>query len=390
MSPAKVLQVAAVDTTIRFLLLPLIDGLQDDGYEVHIACSPGKHLEVLREGRYRVHPIPIARRIRPFSNLRSLYRLFRLMRRERFTVVHVHTPVAAALGRVAAKLARVPVIVYTAHGFYFHELTSPRTRRVHVWAEKLLGRSCTDALLTQSAEDRATAIQESLVREDRVFWISNGVKLDSFAVSPPPGLRAELGLLPENRVVGFIGRLVSEKGVEELLEAMAEVVERVPKAALVIVGDTLTSDRDRRATERMRVALQRNHLETAVKLLGFREDIPQLLAIMDLVVLPSHREGMPRTILEAMASGKPVVATNIRGCREEVIHGVTGLLTPVRDPRALAEAIVYILGDEERASRMGEAGRRRARAEFSERAVVERQVEIYRQLLLLTPRAASE
>ncbi|MCR4404989.1 MAG: glycosyltransferase family 4 protein [Candidatus Acetothermia bacterium] len=377
----KVLQSAAVDVTIKFLLLPLIDRLIQEGYEVHIACSPGRHLRELAELGYTVHPITIARRISPLSNLKSLWQLYRLMRRERFDIVHVHTPVAAVLGRVAAKLARVPIIIYTAHGFYFHELMAPWKRRLIIWVERLLGRYCTDMLFTQSGEDRGTAIKERIATEERAIWIGNGVDTQAFTISPKPSLRTELGLDPEDKVIGFIGRLVGEKGVEELLEALGQVIEEIPRAKLLVVGDTLESDRDRRATERLQQLIRRNNLEDRIKFTGFREDIPGLLSIMDLFVLPSHREGMPRTILEAMAAGKPVVTTNIRGCREEVVGGVTGLLVPVKDPEALAQAIIRVLSDENLARRMGQAGRKRAVEEFDERFVLERQIKVYQRLV---------
>jgi len=377
----KVLQVAAVDVTIKFLLLPLIDRLLEEGYEVHIACSPGKHLEGLGKQGYRIHPLKIARKISPLSNLKSLWRLYRLMRRERFDIVHVHTPVASVLGRIAAKLARVPVIIYTAHGFYFHELMAPWKRRLIIWIESLLGKCCTDMLFTVSAEDQEMAIKEGIAHEDRAIWIGNGVDIEAFKVEPNPKLRAELGLSPDDKVIGFIGRLVREKGVEELFEAMGQVIKEIPETKLLVVGETLESDRDQRMTQRLQELMQRNNLGEAITFAGFREDIPELLAIMNLFVLPSHREGMPQTILEAMAAGKPVVATNIRGCREEVVDGVTGLLVPIGDSAALAEAILKILSDEDLARRMGDNGQKRAEEEFDEKIVLDRQSEVYNRLL---------
>lgn len=377
----KVLQLAAVDGTVKFLLLPLIDCLIEEDYEVHIACSPGQHLRELEDQGYSVHSIPIARRISPFSNLSSLWRLYRLIRCERFDIVHVHTPVAAVLGRVAAKLARVPVIIYTAHGFYFHELMAPWKRRLIIWVEKVLGRCCTDMLFTQSSEDRETAIRAGIANERKIIWIGNGVDAGGFVVESDPAVRAELGLSPNDKIVGFVGRLVREKGVEELLKAMGQVIEAIPEAKLLIVGDTLASDRDRRTTERLQKLIQRNNLEAVIKFTGFREDIPELLTIMDLFVLPSHREGMPRSILEAMAAGKPVVATNIRGCREEVVHGETGYLVPVRDPDKLAEAIIGILSDRMLSERMGKAGRQRAIEFFDEAQILEKQLAVYQKLI---------
>ena len=379
--PVKVLQLAAVDVTVKFLLLPLIDRLLAEGYEVHIACSPGRYLQELAEREYAIHPIAISRRVSPFSNLRLLWHLYRLMLQERFDVVQVHTPVAAALGRIAAKLTRVPIIIYTAHGFFFHELMPCWKRRVIIWIERWLGQWCTNMLLSQSADDVQTAVRERIMPKEKVVWIGNGVDPQRFVRMPSDALRARLGFIPENRVIGFIGRLVREKGVVELFEAMARVAAQYPEARLLVVGDTLKSDRDTQTIARLNRIITSERLDDVVRFTGFRDDIPDLLAIMDVFVLPSHREGMPRTILEAMAAGKPVVATNIRGCREEVVDEVTGLLVPVCDPEALAEAILRLLRDEELARRIGEAGRKRVQEEFDEADVLRRQVDAYQKLL---------
>lgn len=377
----RVLQVATSGLTFKALLLPLVDRLESEGFSVSICCSDGPHTRELVAQGYRVLPVQIDRRISLASNLRSLWQLYRLMRRERFDIVHVHTPVAAVLGRLAARLAGVPLIIYTAHGFYFHEHMRPAVRRAVVWVEKLLG-SFTDMLLAQSQEDAATAVEERICPPCRVRWIGNGVDVARFGAVAGTGRRASFpGLGPQARVVGFVGRLVGEKGILELVQAMEEVAREVPQARLLLVGDTLEDDRDRGFKEVLRGEIARRGLASRIVATGFVEEVEQALAAMDVFVLPSYREGMPRTILEAMASGKPVVATNIRGCREEVVHGVTGLLVPVKDSRALAQAIVQVLSDPEAARRMGEAGQRRAVRLFDERMVVHRQLEIYRELV---------
>ena len=182
-------------------------------------------------------------------------------------------------------------------------------------------------------------------------------------------------------MIGFIGRLVREKGVVELFEAMARVATQFPKARPLVVGDTLKSDRDTHAIACLNRIITSERLDDVVKFTGFRDDTPDLLAIMDVFVLPSHREGMPRAILEAMAAGRPVIATNIRGCREEVIHDVTGLLVDVGDSEALAEAVMKVLSDEGLALRMGQAGRKRVEEEFDEEIVLQRQLDVYRRSL---------
>ena len=376
---AKVLQVATSGQTFRYLLSPPIDRLQDEGYEVHISCSDGPLVAGLFERGYHVHLVRIERRIAPLSNMRSLWGLYRLMRRERFDIVHVHTPVAAVLGRIAARLAGVPKVIYTAHGFFFHDRTPQRVRTPMVWLERVLGR-ITDILMAQSREDAVTAVAEGICPPNRVQWIGNGVDVRRFHVSHNGNDRA-LGLTDSDRVVGFVGRLVGGKGVVELVEAMQIVAQAIPEARLLLVGDTLDDDRDQQVKGTVRQMIYSNGLASKVVFAGFVEDVPRMMASMDVFVLPSHREGMPRTVIEAMASGKPVVATNIRGCREEVEDGITGLLVPVNDPQALAKAITTILSDPELARQMGEAGRKRAEEMFDERLVLDREVEAYRTLI---------
>ena len=376
------LQLAAVEATLTHLLFPLLKRLQTEGYAVHVACTPGERwLDLAREG-FVTWPVPIARRALTPAHLTSLWRLYRLMKAQRFDIVHVHTPVAAVLGRLAAAWAGVPHVVYTAHGFYFHERMRPWARRSVVAVEKLLGRCCTDVLLSQSREDVDTTIREGIIAPERVRWIGNGVEVERFrASSLDPTLRASLGLKPQERVVGFIGRLVREKGVEALLRALARVRGRLPEVRLLVVGDSLQGERDRGAKNRVRALIEQLDLGRTVVLAGQREDVPALLKLMDVFTLPSHREGMPRSVLEAMASGLPVVATDIRGCREEVVDGQTGHLVPVGDVEALSEALLALLQDEEKARVMGLAGQARATTLFDERAVLERQLDAYRTLL---------
>jgi glycosyltransferase involved in cell wall biosynthesis len=375
----KVLQIAASGITVKGLLLPLIDRLRQEGYAVHTACSDGPHTRELQARGYEITPIEIERRIAPLSNLRSVWGLYRLMRRQRFDVVHVHTPIAAVVGRVAARLAGVPTVIYTAHGFYFHDNMPRRVRTPLVWMEKLLG-PITHMLLTQSGEDAATAVREKICHAERVQHIGNGVDIRRFAAAPDGADRLD-GLSKDDRVVGFVGRMVAEKGILELIEAMQAVVKAVPNARLLLVGDTLDDDRDQQLKQTLRRMINESGLASRVVFTGFVQDVPRAMASMDVFVLPSYREGMPRTIIEAMACGRPVVATDIRGCREEVVHGVTGLLVPVKDPNALAQAIIQTLSDPQRARRMGEEGRRRAETLFDEEKVLDKQIEIYKRLV---------
>jgi len=383
MRKPKVLQVCAVDVSIGPLLRPLIYALREARAEVHVACTPGGISERLAAEGVPVKPVRIARRILSLRHPVSLVHLARLIRRERYDFVHVHTPIAAALGRLAARLSGArPVVLYTAHGFYFHDRMRPWLRRVLIWQERLFGRLCTDFLFTVSPEDHATALRERIIDVGRTHCLNSlGIDLERFgSVTAASPQRSDIGLSEEDRVIAYVGRLVREKGVLDLLEAIALLRERVPGIRLVVIGDTLASDRGRGVQSQIRDLIAKHGLEKNVVFLGFREDVPSLFRLVDVFALPSYREGMPLVILEAMAAGKPVVTTNVRGCREEVVNGVTGIVVAPRDPRSLSEAILSLLVAPERAKAMGLAGKAHVVKAFDQRRVLEEEVEAYRRL----------
>jgi len=383
MTYARVLHVTAIPDTVMYFLVPLLDALRVSGYAVEIACRDGPGVARLRDKGYIVHPIPFSRQILSLSHLRTFLELRRLMKARRYALVHVHTPIASVLGRVAAWTCGVPVVVYTAHGFYFHDRMSQIPRRALIWLERVLCRFFTDFLLTVSCEDRDTAVRERFMSPDRVLCLKSvGIDLARFSKVPADGtLRTDLGLRSDNRVITFIGRLVEEKGIFDLVRAMALVAEAAPEARLLFVGGALSSERARRTERRARLLVRNLGIDSLCVFVGIRRDIPAILSISDVFVLPSYREGMPVTVLEAMAAGKPVVATDIRGCREEVVDGVTGLLVLPGDPRSLAKAITALLVDPDRARKLGEEGRRRVETEFDQERVIDEQVRLYEHLL---------
>lgn len=375
----KVCQLCAVDFTLKKFLLPLIDGMRQAGWELTSVCSDGPFVGELRAQGYRVQTVPIARSMNPIAGLRSVFALVRLMRRERFDVLHAHTPVAALLGRIAARIAGVPLVLYTAHGFYFHDEMPAWKRRLHVTLEWLGGR-LTDFLFTQSAEDAEAAIRLGIARAESVLAIGNGVSVARFdpVLQDGAALRRQLGIPLTAIIVGIVGRLVREKGYAEFLRAAETLGTQYPNVYFLVVGERLASDHDAAIDEELSRA--QRQLGERLILAGMREDMPAVLATMDIFCLPSYREGMPRTIIEAMMMAKPVVATNIRGSREEVVPEVTGLLVPTRDANALAQALERLMRGVSLRASMGRAGRERALALYDEQRVVALQIEKIRHL----------
>jgi len=371
----KICQLCAVDFTLKNFLLPLIDGMQSQGWQVVAVCADGPTVSDLRKRGYRIETAPISRSMNPFAALRALFALIRLFSREKFDVLHAHTPVAALIGRLAAWIAGIPLVVYTAHGFYFHEGMPKWKFRLFVALERIAG-NWTDLLFTQSKEDAETAVAENIISAKRVLPIGNGVDVSRFdpaQVCDRESLRSALGIPHEAYVVGFIGRQVREKGVGDFLLAAQRLAAVHPGLWFLLIGEKLSSDHDVGVAKEFAVA--RETLGVRLVAPGLRSDIPEILNAMDLFCLPSWREGMPRTIIEAMMMAKPVVATDIRGSREEVVHEQTGLLVPVRSPELLAEAIERFVDNPAWGGKLGAAGRERALQLFDESKVIGLQLE---------------
>ena len=375
----KICHVCAVDFTLKKLLLPLIDAQLREGYDVVSVCSDGKYIEGLLDEGYLIERISISRNISPLENLITIWKLFRFFRNESFDVIHVHTHVAAVLGRLAAFLARVPLVVYTAHGFYFHDGMTPVKRSIFILAEKIM-RPFTDVLFTQSAEDAVDARDHGIMPNERIIAIGNGVdksKFDPSLIYSDPNIF----LGKDNIVIGMVSRLVKEKGVVEFLDAAKKISESHPYVLFVVIGERLTSDFSEGVEAEIVEA--KEYLGDRLVLTGLRDDIPELLSVIDIFCLPSWREGLPRSIIEAMMMGLPVVATNIRGSREEVVHEETGLLVPVNSSTDLVMAFDRLIADSDLRRKLGLAGRMRAIEKYDETKVLALQIKMINDFMAL-------
>ncbi len=366
----KIAHIGTVDFGLRFQLLDQLRHLRRAGYDVAAVSSPGPDVPRFVEAGIRHFSVPISRRpFSPLSDLRSVLGLWQLMRREGFAIVHTHNPKPGVLGQIAARLAGVPIVANTVHGFYFHERQRGLPRWFYKTLERLAGRF-SDVVFIQSAEDVAAAHRHRLAAPEKIRHLGNGIDLRRFSRAAVAGMdvaakRAELGLPASGPVVGFVGRLVKEKGVVDLLAAARVVRVRRPGVHFVFVGQVDVSKRDA-----VHPSLAgRFGVADICHFTGTREDMPEVLALMNLLVLPSYREGLPRVVMEASAMEIPCIVTDVRGSREAVQPGRNGLIVPPGDPEALAQAIIDLLFDEALARRMGEEGRRIAAARFDEQVV---------------------
>jgi glycosyltransferase involved in cell wall biosynthesis len=363
----KILEVTNVDFSLRHFLLPLMRALRARGHEVVGACADGDLLDTVRAEGFRVVGIPFERRISPLAHLRAYRALAALLRQEHFDLVHAHMPISGLLARLAAHRANVPCIAYTSHGFLFNEEGSWLRRGVALMMEHIAGRF-TDVFLTVSAQEADDA--RRLRIHPNPIAVSNG--RDPALFHPDAAarqrIRAELGTPADRVVVIAVSRLVRLKGYAELAAAMRDV----PDAELWVVGERLGSDRG----DDMVALLRAAGLGERLRLLGYRHDVPAVLAAADIFVLPSHFEGLPMSIIEAMLTGLPVVASNIKGSREQVAAEVTGLLVAPREIMPLAAALRRLAGDAALRATMGCAGRKRALELYDEAKVVARTVDL--------------
>jgi glycosyltransferase involved in cell wall biosynthesis len=317
-----------------------------------------------------MHPVSFRRTFNIFAHIALFFELISILRSGRFQIVNTHSPVAAAVGRTAAVFASVRNIVYTVHGFYFHDRMPPLLANPIIALEWFLGR-WTDAFMFVSEEDRRTAQRLGICGVNaRVCTIYNGVDVELYHPAPDTAsdeLRAQHGF--QNRpVVGIVGRIVKEKGYREFLEMASALTESGTDATYLVVGDSLPSDRDQFGPE-FRAAVRKAHLADRFVFTGMTDRVPEYLRLMDIFVLPSYREGFPRSILEAMATSLPVVATDIRGCREAVVNGVTGFIVAPRDASGLQSAVESLLTNPERRKEMGREARRTAQEKYDFREV---------------------
>ncbi|MFP5578643.1 MAG: glycosyltransferase family 4 protein [Acidimicrobiia bacterium] len=369
----KLLHVTTTDISLELLLGPQLRAFQAAGYDVHTASAPGPYVPTLEADGIVHHPLRHATRATDLpSDVKALLELYRLFRRLRPDVVHTHNPKPGVYGRIAARAARVPLVVNTQHGLY----AQPQDR----WARKLpvyvlerIAALFSHAELVQNEEDAATLLRLRVPRS-KVQVLGNGIDLDRFKPDPAvrADVRAELGIDDDSIVVGAVGRLVWEKGYAELLQAARSILATRDDVAFVIAGpfdpdkgDPLSSD-DVAAAE-----------AAGVRFLGHRDDPERLYQAFDVYVLASHREGFPRSAMEAAATGLPIVACDIRGCRQVVDHAITGLLGPVRDAAALQTDIERLLDDPDLRRSMSAAALVKAKADFDQQTVIDRTLSTY-------------
>ena len=364
----RIVDVINLGTSAETLLRERVLALRAKGIDNSVVCIDGPAVPRLIAAGVPVHTVPLPRGLDPVKLVRSTLEMAAWFRQMRPDIVHTHCTVPGVVGRLAARLAGVPVVMHTVHGFWFHDASPALERMVGVGVESFVGRF-TDLLLSQNHADIEQALRHRIVPRDRVRHVGNGITLARFPLAAP---RAEA----EVPVIVCVARFEPVKNHEQLLEAARLLMAQGVRFELRLIGGG-------EGQARCEALVREWGLAAHVRFLGYRDDIAQQLADSDIAVLTSRKEGIPRAALEAMAAGRPVVATRVTGTREVVRDGETGLLVGIDDAPALAAALARLLADPAERTRMGLCGREVVEAEFDEAEIVRRIERAYREALRL-------
>ena len=373
----RVVHITTTDMSLDWLLGPQLRAFEAAGYEVIGMSAAGPHVPNLTAmGIEHVDVAAFTRSNNPLHDLRAFGQLVRLLHTLRPDIVHTHNPKPGILGRIAARLTRTPLVVNTQHGLWAQP-TDRWQRRLPVYAAERIAAAFGDVELVQNPEDVDTLVDTLHIPARRVRLLGNGVDLSRFdpatvAADARQLLRSEWGIADGEVVCLVVGRLVLEKGIVELLEAAHQLhAEGVP-ARFVVVGPT---DPDK--SDAIDPAIFDQAAADGVVLTGTRDDMPECYAAADLFVTASWREGFPRSAMEAAAMGLATVATDIRGNRQVIADGETGLLVAVRDAAGISSAVRRLVGDASLRAAMGAAARRRAADEFDQQRIIDSTLAAY-------------
>jgi glycosyltransferase involved in cell wall biosynthesis len=337
--------------------------------------SEGDLLSTAREQVPTVVISSLGREIRPWQDVRAYRSILSHLGQNRYSIVHTHTSKAGILARFASHRRRVPIVVHTAHGWQWTHARGGIMNRLIIESERRAAR-VTDRIIVVAERDRQKGLEAGVGRPEQYVLIESAIALDEFDPRAVDGetFRTELGIPLDAPVVGTVGRFAYQKAPEIMLQAALKVLSRSPRAHFVYVGDGPLRDR-------LVSGLGLEEAGSRLHLTGIRREVPAALAAMDVFALSSRYEGLPRVAVEAMAMGKPVVTTPADGVVDVVIEGETGCLVPFEDPGALADALLRLIHDTDRARAMGEEGRRRVRSRFDVARMVRRIEELYEEVL---------
>lgn len=358
----RIMHISRATLMVCQFLLPVMNAQKAKGHYVCVCGSDDSDVDTLRKAGIDVFPHKLLRSLNPIFIVREIIRIRRILKEQKIDVLVCHSPIGAGVGRIAAKLAKTPTVIYFAHG-----MPCAPGQNIFLWSiwfciEWILGR-ITSAILVMNSYDENLCKKYRIVKPKMVLRIPGmGVDLDKFKnvcdEDEQRSLKEELGIPQSGKLVLCIAYLIPEKGVFVLADAARRICSEKEDVFFLVAGNGP-------AQESLQAKVNDYGLKDNFKLLGWRDDIYRLMRSVDIFTLPTYYfEGLPVSILEAMACAKPVIATKHRGCEDAIVDGQTGYLIPVKESEPLVDKIKSLLDDEQLRLKMGHAGRDRIEQVF--------------------------
>lgn len=357
-----------------------VDGLDAQKYKVDLMVGGESDLQFansVSNGRVILEP-HLVRELHPLRDLWALIKIARLIRKERYHIVHTHTAKAGILGRLAGLISRTPAVLHTLHGTTFHDSMHPTLAAFYRLLERAAAR-ITSKLVTVSDDLRELYLNAGIGKADRYITIRSGIDLNRFLVGQEEILRrnykvrGELGLKESDVVVGTASRLELRKGHIYFLQAAEKILRKYP-VRFIIAGDGP-------AAPDIRKMAREFNIDKSVMFLGHRKDIEDVICALDIFVLTSLWEGLPRVLVQAAALGKPIVTFDVEGAREVIHQNKSGFIVPLRDVEKLVESIAYLIDNPKKARIMGSWGRTIVNGEWDKDVMVRKISHLYDELL---------
>lgn len=378
----KICVVTTSDSSLYVLFPDFFPLLIEKGFEVVGICADGPWVEKIGNQGIKVIIVPMTRSFTPWLDLKCLWKLYQIFRRERFDIIHYSTPKAALLTGLAGRAAHCPALLYTLRGLGYTAFNGIK-RVIGKYCEKIACH-CAHWVIAISNSLKEEAAKEKLLQANRIKVLgagsSKGVNLDQFqlnekTIAEANKIKRSLGIGNSDVVIGYAGRLTEEKGVIELLQAFENIYQRNNKVHLILVGD---QDQRNPLPDRIFATIKEHQ---NIQMIPWQENVSSYIAAMDIFVLASYREGFGNSLIEASAMQVPVVATDVPGCRDAVVNGKTGLFVKPHDAIHLEKALNELIENPSKRIMMGKNGKQWVRKNFDRKTIWARLIEVYEQML---------
>ena len=343
-----------------------VELLNKDKYDISLSCNLNGELvsRAKKVKHLKLYDVPNLRReVSIINDIRAFLYLYKLIKKENFTIIHTHSSKAGFLGRIAAMLNKTPIVIHTIHGFAFHDYMNSFKKNIFIYLEKLSAK-WTHGLVTVSNLNKKKVVDLGIAPIEKLKNIYSGIDLTLFINEKNDQFRKELNLDSNHLLLGSVGRLSNQKDPITMIEAFYIVIKRFPNAHLTLVGDGELRDE-------ILIKIDQLQLNGRVHLTGNKNDPWKIYHSLDLFIMSSIYEGLGRSITEALSCGVPVVCTSVEGVPEIVRDNETGILVPPKDPSALATGIIKSLNDMDNARKMAEEGRKFVNENFDVKKMVD-------------------